>query len=311
MIYQVKTVQGVKKLIPISGSAPVGNPVGTLITTYKKIQPRNYLYCDGRDTTGTEEELRTHYPALYMYLGSNVLPDFRECVMVGAEENTTDTIATHDVYAQGEFKDDQLQDHKREIRLNNTLLGYYQTTATQGNNMGGLGTASSVTLYAKNIASGRTGTPDVTHGKQKAVYVYIKAVDGVDISDEDSFLGVVQNYVDERINALTPRHVNLDGVTGSGIASSNWDILEFGTFCLCIGLNKYSFTPSTGVSMQLPTGYTIVQIISANVFCSGNTQWVTGTSHVSGNGAYTYITGSQSVSKGCFRQIVLATKNVS
>ena len=35
----------------------------------------------------------------------------------------------------------------------------------------------------------------------------------------------------------------------------------------------------------------------------------TGTSHVSGNGAYTYISGSQTVNVGCMRQIVIASKN--
>ena len=123
MIGQVQTKDGQKIVVPISGSIPTGNPVGSLLITYKKIQPRNYLYCDGRDTTGTAIELETHYPALYLYLGNNVLPDYRECVMVGAEKNTTDVfdstetdpntgnagMQNHDVYAQGEFKDDQIQ----------------------------------------------------------------------------------------------------------------------------------------------------------------------------------------------------------
>ena len=196
MIFQVQSVNGEKTLVPVSGSMSTGNPVGTLITTYKKIRPKNYLYCDGRDTTGTDDELSTHYPALYMYLGSNVLPDYRECVMVGAEQNSTDTIATHDVYTEGQFKDDQMQEHTHDIYVGTSKMGYTGTTATRGQNLGGYAIGGT-TIQATNIASGRSGT--TTHGKQKAVYVYIKAVDGVDITDEDSFLSVVENYVDTKV----------------------------------------------------------------------------------------------------------------
>lgn len=105
MIAQVKDNGGTKTLEQISGSIPTGNPVGTLLTTYKKIQPRNYLYCDGSTFNAGQ------YPALYLYLGTNVLPDFQ----------------------------------------------------------------------------------------QEPNYVYIKAVDGVDISDEDTFLVTVKNFVDERV----------------------------------------------------------------------------------------------------------------
>lgn len=210
MLFQVQSVNGEKTLVPVSGSMSTGNPVGTLITTYKKIRPKNYLYCDGRDTTGTDDELSTHYPALYMYLGSNVLPDYRECVMVGAEQNSTDTIATHDVYAQGQFKDDQMQKIEAEANSNSTYSGTIWSNgafsgAFKGKNMstqrwvsGGTGNGWYDLAFDSSLVT-RTGTPDVTHGKQKAVYVYIKAVDGVDITDEDSFLSVVENYVDTKV----------------------------------------------------------------------------------------------------------------
>src|SRR5574344_2112566 len=106
MLGIVKEINGEKKILPLTTDAGAGAPVGTLIQQYKKVPMSGYLYCDG----STFDE--NAYPALYMYLGTNVLPDYRECVMVGAEENTTDTIATHDVYGEGEFKDDQMQNHK-------------------------------------------------------------------------------------------------------------------------------------------------------------------------------------------------------
>ena len=190
MIAQVKDNGGTKTLEQISGSIPTGNPVGTLITTYKKIQPRNYLYCDGSTFNAGQ------YPALYLYLGSNVLPDYRECTMVGAEENTTDTIATHDVYAQGEFKDDQIQNITGNFGGNQDITadGAFAEVSRYNMNSGSSPYAMKVSFDASRVA--RAGT--TTHSKQKAVYVYIKAVDGVDISDEDTFLDTVKNFVQEK-----------------------------------------------------------------------------------------------------------------
>lgn len=201
MIAQVKDNGGTKTLKQISGSTPTGNPVGTLLTTYKKLQPRNYLYCDGSTFNAGQ------YPALYLYLGSNVLPDYRECTMVGAEKNTTDNIATHDVYAQGQFKDDQLQNITGSFKDNSFIAatGYandvsgaiYNSNVTNGGHSGGGGCSNSFATRefdASRVV--RAGT--TTHSKQKAVYVYIKAVDGVDISDEDTFLVTVKNFVEEK-----------------------------------------------------------------------------------------------------------------
>ena len=68
------------KIIPLTTDTGTGAPIGTLIQQYKKKPMSGYLYCDG----STFDE--NAYPALYMYLGTNVLPDYRECVMVGAEQ---------------------------------------------------------------------------------------------------------------------------------------------------------------------------------------------------------------------------------
>ena len=147
------------ELTKVAGGNP-SIPVGTLISQYKKVAINRHLYCDG----STFDE--NVYPALYMYLGSNVLPDYRECVMVGAEENTTNTIATHDVYGEGEFKDDQVQEHTHNYsapKLTTDVAGLIP----------GLRVCSSINATTTTEQSGRVGT--TTHGKQKAVYVYIKA----------------------------------------------------------------------------------------------------------------------------------------
>ena len=204
MLYRIKTVDGVKTKVPLAGSTPAGLPVGSILTTYKKIQPYNYLYCDG----STFDE--TQYPELYLYLGTNVLPDYRECVPVGAEKNTTDIFdstetnpstglpgtQSHDVFTQGEFKDDQIQNITGNIQISATkqnfggaLYGddYYWATAASGGN------STNIKFDASRVA--RAGT--TTRTKEKAVYYYIKAVDGVDIADEDTFLNTVVNTIQD------------------------------------------------------------------------------------------------------------------
>lgn len=147
------------------------NGVGEIVSFYKKGNYSNYLYCDGSLFDETE------FPALYKFLGTNVLPDYRECVIVGAEQNTTENIATHDVYTEGEFKDDQIQDHYHAYNT------YPRNDAGSGNWFGvyrrGSGNYSGEQWWGyaaldSGNASGRAGS--VTHGKQKGAFFYIKAV---------------------------------------------------------------------------------------------------------------------------------------
>lgn len=76
-------------------------------------RPKGWLLCDG------QEYLAKDYPDLFNVigrtyggnatLGSFKVPDYRECALVGAGQNSTNSIANHDTYAQGQFKDDQIQ----------------------------------------------------------------------------------------------------------------------------------------------------------------------------------------------------------
>ena len=194
MVGIVKEIDGQKKIVPLTTDAGTGAPVGTLIQQYKKVPLSGYLYCDG----STFDE--NAYPALYMYLGTNVLPDYRECVMVGAEQNTTDTITTHDVYGEGEFKDDQLQDHYHNLSrtdegLSNLL--FYQNNG-EGEDWHGALTTTLTGKTATIITTSETHTGrggDTTHGKQKAVYVYIKATSGLAENQQENVLNDVKEYI--------------------------------------------------------------------------------------------------------------------
>lgn len=196
MLGIVKEINGEKTIIPLTTDTGTGAPVGTLIQQYKKKPISGYLYCDGSTFD------QNVYPALYMYLGTNVLPDYRECVMVGAEQNTTDTIATHDVYTEGEFKDDQMQRVYGSFEVPNRNRGPNVSGAfsvsTSSEKWFAIGTDTTLpSLVSFDSATmTRIGDTDTTHGKQKAVYVYIKATSGLAENQQDNVLKDVKDYVD-------------------------------------------------------------------------------------------------------------------
>lgn len=183
MLGLVKEISGQKTIIPLTTDTGTGAPVGTLISQYKKVPMSGYLYCDGSTFD------QNAYPALYLYLGTNVLPDYRECVMVGAEQNTTDTIAEHDVYTQGQFKDDQLQEHTHNIYNTNPGGTTPESPIELTVDNGSMGFEQKIVGYTRNARAG-----DTTHGKQKAVYVYIKATSGLAENQQENVLNAVKDY---------------------------------------------------------------------------------------------------------------------
>lgn len=179
---------------------PIEIPVGFIMPQYKKVDAIGWLYLDGRDTTNTADELETVYPALYAYLGNtNVLPDYREFALVGAEENTTDvynattnpdgTIQTHDVYSEGQAKDDALQNITGYFQIRKMSNGANAVTSRSGaftlsdqssqadgfDFSGGEGKIHRVSFNSKNVTR-NDANANVTRGKRKAVYFYIRAV---------------------------------------------------------------------------------------------------------------------------------------
>lgn len=96
------------------------------------------------------------------------LPDLRECVLVGAGQNKHNSIATHDVYSVGQFRDDQFQDHTHSVTVSDRVNAIWQIAP--GN----------AAYYSRDTesktssgASGRAGT--TTHGKQTGVLYYVWA----------------------------------------------------------------------------------------------------------------------------------------
>lgn len=162
---------------------PIEIPVGFIMAQYKKVDAIGWLYLDGSTFDADA------YPSLYTYLGTNVLPDYREFALVGAEENKTDTIATHDVYTEGQAKDDALQNITGYFQIRKMSNGANAVTSRSGaftlsdqssqadgfDFSGGEGKIHRVSFNSKNVTR-NDANANVTRGKRKAVYFYIKAV---------------------------------------------------------------------------------------------------------------------------------------
>jgi len=193
MIYEIYTENGTKKKRALTGNG-YGLPLGSIIAVYSNLVPDGYLPCNGAvyDTTT--------YAALYAYLGSNRLPDLRECNLVGAGQSSNDYDAStnpngiheHDVYAVGQFKDDQLQNHTHT----NGAEGSYMTPS--GSSYGLTGRADTGTITT-NYRYGST-----THGKQVGVNYCIKAtpayVEPDTVSDMVNTLRTQDSYSTSEVN---------------------------------------------------------------------------------------------------------------
>ena len=171
-------------------------PIGSIFAFSSERIPLGFFICDGASYKVAE------YPDLYAVIGNTYggdtdnfnVPDYRETVLVGVGENTTDTIASHDVYELGEFKDDQLQTHT-----------HTETHLNTGDTWGWAGSSfridPTLTKQTSNPNNARTGT--TTHGKQKGVTYIIKAFhtnEGVDSGVSDDVVEYVDNKVDGLIS---------------------------------------------------------------------------------------------------------------
>lgn len=180
MILQKKTINNVPTLVPLTADTGSGVPVGTVIGQYKKVNMAGYLYLDGSTFD------QTLYPALYAYLGTNVLPDYREFVLVGAEQNSTSAvIATHDVFTQGQEKDDQLQDHSHDI--------YYQYSNVDGTSPAVTKSGNPDVMHSTFAVNSDFRSGTTTRTKEKAVFWYIKATTGIIESEATEMLNVFNN----------------------------------------------------------------------------------------------------------------------
>ena len=157
----------------IAGIVLSSVPTGTVLQGLYTTVPNGFLLCNGQEVAiASFHKLYTEIGSLACCQSSNAgmfkLPDLREVALVGAGQSTRAEIAQHDVYTLGEFKDDQLQDHRHAIRRlghNGSIdRGWYITDA-QGR--GGPNGGDVLNTFACRLGA-------TTHGKQIGVNYIIK-----------------------------------------------------------------------------------------------------------------------------------------
>ena len=214
-------MDNLRKSFLVKGNSIVGaigdkyystSPIGVIQAYSGNTAPNGYLLCDGASYKVAD------YPDLYAVIGNTYggdtenfnVPDYRETVLVGVGENTTDTIASHDVYGLGEFKDDQLQ----IITGTANIWGYHGALNPTGAfgqdgiteptySAAETAMGSKLTFNSSNVTRSSSST-NVTHGKQKGVTYIIKAFhtnEGVDSGVSDDVI----NYVETELVDLGGR----------------------------------------------------------------------------------------------------------
>lgn len=180
------------KLVPIAkGTLYADAPVGAIQAYGGTTAPSGWLLCQGQAVS------RTTYADLFAAIGTAFgtgdgsttfnVPDLRESAPVGVGENGTQTIAAHDVYTLGEFKDDQFQGHAHD---RGAFAGADYTPG------GAYKTIPGVSPTGSPVSNGIHGKPRIgttTHGKQLGVNYIIKAKQSPVPAD-------FMNAVDEAMN---------------------------------------------------------------------------------------------------------------
>ena len=162
-------------------------PVGTIMCGLYSSAPIGFLLCNGQEVSISD------YQGLYSEIGSLAcckssnagmfkLPDLRECVLVGIGTNSTNSIASHDTYSLGQFKDDQIQNITGSIGVaigssNNASGAFYNNgsagiSKTYGASIVNEYYTSTKVFNASRVA--RTDNTNTTHGKQFGVNYIIK-----------------------------------------------------------------------------------------------------------------------------------------
>lgn len=199
------------ELVPVAnGTLFADSPVGSIQVYGGTTAPTGWLICQGQAVS------RTEYAELFKTIGivfgvgdgstTFNVPDLRETVPVGAGENGTATIATHDVYTLGEFKDDQLRNHTHI---------YTRSYIGNNNNLWHLNNTVSVATGSDNPTNGTGAIKDAvgegigttTHGKQLGVNYIIKAKHtSVPTDFIDAVNGVVETAIADELHYNA--HVN-------------------------------------------------------------------------------------------------------
>lgn len=186
MILQVKIINGVRKLVPLTTDSGQGLPLGAITAYYGTVAPSGYLLCDGSSFDSTA------YPALAALLGGNTLPDLRECTLkgIGENPNATDHVKAGGL-SLGEFQDDRLKNFSLKTSDAQSYSGAGHVRVATKNGF--------VDSNLSDIAT--TSTGPTTEVKSVGVNWIIKAVIGpIESAEADQVVNVVKKMLSGTID---------------------------------------------------------------------------------------------------------------
>ena len=122
-------------------------PVGVVQAYMGAAAPDGWLLCDGSSFDVDE------YPKLYEVLGSNILPDLRECTLKGTGTNAQGTV--HSTIALGAFQDDRNKSHSHTMTHTHTMS--HTHTMAHTHDMSHTHNVSGNTGYMSANATGTCG----------------------------------------------------------------------------------------------------------------------------------------------------------
>ena len=133
-------LKSIRHAIHADGTVEGGN-IATIKPSFTETLDYGWLACEHQNL------LRADYPKLFNYFDTHYigaqkmlevfgsadsthfyLPDTREVALVGAGQNDSDSIASHDVYTVGEFKDEKIGSH------NHTYYDFFGSWGYSGSN---------------------------------------------------------------------------------------------------------------------------------------------------------------------------------
>lgn len=166
-------------------------PVGTIISYMGLTAPESYIILDGTvyniaDYPALAEHFLSQLDSSNYFGGDGVttfaVPDMREAVGVGIGTNSTFSIASHDVYTLGQFKDDQIQQLTGRLGAVDTSRGSFIASEFTGvfknsfklDNYGADGSNTRVTVDFDSANSPAARVGNNTRTKQLGVLYCIK-----------------------------------------------------------------------------------------------------------------------------------------
>lgn len=220
----------------LSGSFGQENtPIGTILMYGGTRLPFGFLWCNGSAVS------RTVYADLFNAIGTAFgsgdgsttfnLPDYRESVPIGAGHNDTQTIANHDEYTVGQFKDDQFKAHTHNVTIaNNSGTPYFYNHTSS--------TTARAYLDSKTYTTSSEGSGDTTHGKQLGCNFIIKFCKAIAPAQEqfidDSVVSAEKTWSSEKITQKLTEWVDItDQVSLTQVSSQGSWSYSVKKFYMC------------------------------------------------------------------------------